>query len=35
MVTPCVEHVEKTMHRMNFGSAVTYARDGSMEHVLR
>lgn len=35
MVTPCVEHVGKTMHQMNFGFAVTYVRDGSMASVLR
>lgn len=35
MGTPCAEHVVKTMHQTSSGFAVTYARDGSMESVLR
>lgn len=35
MVKRCVEHVEKTIPQMNFGSVVTCARDGSTAIVLR
>lgn len=30
MEKPCAEHVEITMLQMNFGSAVTFVRGGSM-----
>lgn len=33
MARPCVELAGRTMHRMNFGYAVTYARSGSMASV--
>lgn len=33
MAKPCAELVERTMRQMNFGSAVTYVRGGSMASV--
>lgn len=33
MEKPCVEHVERTMLQMSFGSAVTCVRGGSMASV--